>query len=31
MAASVTQIKHDAEKRKRNAFDGDLSQKTNIM
>jgi hypothetical protein len=30
MAVSVTQIKHDAGKRKRNAFDTNHSQKTNI-
>ena len=30
MAVSVTQIKHDTEKRKRNAFDTNLCQNTNI-
>lgn len=30
MVVSVTQIKHDAGKSKRNAFDTNLSQKTNI-
>jgi hypothetical protein len=29
-AVSVTKIKHDAGKRKRNTFDTNLSQKTNI-